>query len=358
MLDIQLIKDFRNKVNENSFVLFKYQNTKNRNKWGCVCSAMDWITIASDHLVNRADLDSSIGVYTYISCIDIIVEAIQQLYRVFFSTDKIIFHNDCDCFAKNKFKQTDNEYFSTIRACFGAHPVDLNEPTKSEDRSLRRFASWPVKVGIGDYTVILYSNQPDEEFIFLNISFSQLNKYAEKHYNYLNTLMHEIDSQYQTFVLEMQNTFIPECQDPLSHLKTLLAASIQRLDNDYYKHTIKSLIQIYDMPIKNDHNRIVIDTYRETLLPIIDELHKNLQNMTIEDLKYGYLLDIPNDFPKEYSYDLAKLSDYANGDEIFPLFSESKIRNVVEKNCIYDFYNYKELYVLLLASIHSSKSCL
>ena len=66
--------------------------------------------------------------YSYISSVDIIVEAVQQLHRVIFSTAEQLFSKDTDCFPQNKFNKNDLDYFKTIRSCFGAHPVNLDEP--------------------------------------------------------------------------------------------------------------------------------------------------------------------------------------------------------------------------------------
>lgn len=88
MLELGLINEFRGVVNENNFTYFRYSNYRDKNQWNCICSAMDWITVAVEHLADyprkRTGNLGSIEMYSYISSVDIIVEAVQQLHRVIF----------------------------------------------------------------------------------------------------------------------------------------------------------------------------------------------------------------------------------------------------------------------------------
>lgn len=52
MLELCLINEFREVVNKNNFTYFRYSNNRNKNQWNCICSAMDWITVAVEHLAD------------------------------------------------------------------------------------------------------------------------------------------------------------------------------------------------------------------------------------------------------------------------------------------------------------------
>lgn len=78
--------------------------------------------------------------YRLIMAFDLLVQAIEQLYRAFeidhpLEGDQSVFNQSV----------TDDMYFAHIRACFGAHSVELKSidgtppPKKSKDRY---FASW------------------------------------------------------------------------------------------------------------------------------------------------------------------------------------------------------------------------
>lgn len=88
-MDRQIIQSFRDKVNEKDFVLFKYRDNNNKNLWNCICSAMDWIEVSVEyicrHPLRSVGPEQSIELYAYLASVDIIVEAVEQLHRVFFS---------------------------------------------------------------------------------------------------------------------------------------------------------------------------------------------------------------------------------------------------------------------------------
>ena len=74
MITRELIQKFRERANRNNYVLNKYKDYGGKNRWGCVCSSMDWISVAVSHLVENPkpirtgneDI-SSVNVYLYIS---------------------------------------------------------------------------------------------------------------------------------------------------------------------------------------------------------------------------------------------------------------------------------------------------
>ena len=89
---------------------------------------------------------------------------------------------------------SDNVFFKTIRACFAAHPVNLQEVFSDDDSHERWFASWSGGTfSRKDFSVILYSNVPEKESRFFNINFSDLMEIEKNRYYYLGELMKQID---------------------------------------------------------------------------------------------------------------------------------------------------------------------
>ena len=107
-LDSELIGDFRDTVNGNlNFIYNQYHNRDGKNNWNLICSCMDWITVAVRYLKKLPrfsdDIDIKvIQVYSIISSIDIVYEAISQLHRVLKNTKKPPFDGDdvIVCFSK------------------------------------------------------------------------------------------------------------------------------------------------------------------------------------------------------------------------------------------------------------------
>lgn len=136
ILDYSLYYKLRARVNQDNFVYFYYSNRNEKNNFNCICSAMDWIDVALEYIndykfsCNYSLNRQSIDFYTYISCIDIIFQAINQLSRVLLDCRNDIFNGEKDCFISRCeafIDKDDNAYFKEIRACFGAHPVNIGE---------------------------------------------------------------------------------------------------------------------------------------------------------------------------------------------------------------------------------------
>ncbi|MGL1193665.1 hypothetical protein ACSTLL_17820 [Vibrio parahaemolyticus] len=125
-IDDKKITAFRQLVNDNNrFVLKAYANKQGKNQWNLICSSMDWISVAIRNLHSFPALDSNIDVrvmqiYSLISSIDIVNEAVMQLHRVFFgnSTKLMPFKGEKSIFRERIFDKDDSDYFKEIREWF------------------------------------------------------------------------------------------------------------------------------------------------------------------------------------------------------------------------------------------------
>lgn len=355
MIDINLISKFRDKVNENDFVLFKYKNVEDKNQWNCICSAMDWITVAVEYISKYKikTQTSSIEVYSYISSIDIVWEAIIQLNRVIFQTTKVPFSKDKTCFSNNIFNQTDNIYFKTIRACFGAHPVNLSDPTNPKNEKKKRYACWSGNhFGDGDFSVYLYSNQTNEENILLSIYFNQINDFFEKRYNYLNNIIKEIDLQFKQFCNLQSQIPIEKNDDTLEQLYILQIESKNRLNNNYYNYLIGRLILLFSTSVSHPKNEPMVNEYREKLKALVEKVYYNLQNMKIEDLDDNLLNLSPKLISNGWGYWMEKLCQYLEGVGYSPTLWENNILEFFSGNFEFCYNSYEELYLLIQSSIY------
>ncbi len=333
-MDIELIHRFQGIVNENGYALFRYRNEEGRNRWNCICSAMDWIIVSVEYInrINLVDTSSmdSIDVFAYLSTIDIIVEAVEQLNRVIHHTPKELFANSVDIFAGNRFGQNDVEYFKTLRSCFGAHPVNLREPGQENNDKLRRFASWSTNAGFGgDFSVVLYSNQSDKDHIFLSIDLQQVLRFGKKYYEHLTVLGESLRSQYETFAIQKRTEKILSPEDPLEHLEVLLRAAEERLNNDVYRTDIQELQLLFSTEVTCPENRKTVDAYRNALLSLIAEMHEHLQNMDFTDLdNYDLLYLSPKGLPNGWGYYYEKLTEVVFGGGYAPFHWEPRIKEL------------------------------
>lgn len=320
-IDIELITKFRDKVNSNSyFVLQKYKNVNDKNQWNIICSCMDWISVAirniDDMKNDHTNVDIlSMQIYSYISAIDIIFEAITQLNRVLTGSNSIPFKNDNSIFQKNTLFRfmDDNTYFKQIRAIFGAHPVNINH------QSGQWFASWPYNQSIDDhdFQVRLYSNKINQDDITFGIQFKELDEFLNSRYLYLDTLIKIIDNQYNEYILEKNKQPIKSNKNTIKQLEILLEEAKNRLDNDYYIYAVVDLLKIFNTKLLSDHS--LEKKYKEELKKVIDEIYKNLQNMEIIDLLTDKIL-YP-DYPSSLSYEMSKLLPILSHPTYDPLFN-------------------------------------
>ncbi|MEC0244152.1 hypothetical protein P4H66_30525 [Paenibacillus dokdonensis] len=213
----------------------------------------------------------------------------------------------------------DDAYFSQIRACFGAHPVEL----KSADGTVpdkkntdKYFASWSSDVGVeGDYAVYLYSNKPDEvQPIRFSMSFAKIHEYTVMRYDLLSNMVSEIEKKYGIFIEEQRQREIGRSSDVVEHLENLLQENSIRIgDGEGYHYEIQTLIGLFTAPQDfPEQDRQEVAKYLNTLHLLIDEIHEAFQSMSFgeEDLAHMHLLHArPRRF-KEVSYDLQKVFEY------------------------------------------------
>lgn len=356
-MDSKLINEFRARVNKDDWVLHQYRNVNGRNKWNIICSAMDWINVSVEEiditkLSRTNDNQASILVMKFISCIDVLWEGICQLHRVFFNTKNIPFHRESTIFSDKIVDKCDNEYFKTIRACFSAHPINIDEnintETKASKAQERWYASWSGGgFGKRDFSVILYSNNPEQDDVYFDISFDELMRFAQTRYNYLNIIMKEIDRQQNEYILMQQTKPIRKCKDPVEQIKILIGENNKRSKNDYYNYVLRKLDVIFSTSITSSPNKRLVDTYREVLHPMIAEIFCNIQMMKNCELELENLTEI--NAPSPVMYTFSKLCEHVFGEGgYFPIDGESFAEYVGNVIDLSDFQTYDELYVLVL----------
>ncbi len=349
MGDLELIETFRDKVNSHGFVLFKYRDVKGKDQWSCICSAMDWITVAIEYIadveVGKKSCKQSMEMYAYISSIDVVWEAVKQLHRVFFQTAKVPFEKECECFSDKILDEDDNSYFKTIRASFGAHPVNLDGEEKGE----KCFASWSGGF-LGSYSVLRYSNKVGTGFRTMYLKMDELNKFLDKRYNYLNQLMDEMDRQYEEFKHKMKNTPIKQADDILNQLLILKEESTKRLG--LYNTLIEDLIMIFNVEITNKKNEKMVNEYKESLKPLVSQIYRSLQNMDNNEINDDILYQTSAKLPNGYDYLMSKLTDYICGAGHSPMVWEDRLRQIFKDHFLMEYSSYNELYLLILSCIN------
>ena len=286
---------------------------------------------------------------TFITSIDVMWEAIQQLHRVFFDTNTIPFTGNTEIFQHKLFKTSDNDYFKTIRACFATHPINLNDFFTREKQKERRYASWSGGgFGNGDFSVILYSNQPDEDALFLDIYFDELIRFAEQRYRYLNTITEESERQVNQYLDSWKNKKIERTDSIVHQIEILIEEARQRVNNDYYNFELEQLKLIFSTQVSSKKNLKIVDRHREVLKCEVEELLTVLQEMRLVTLESTKKID--TSAPTRCQYAFSKLSDVVFSDRPLQLVNVNAFK--ADLGDIIDFADIgsaEELYVILKA---------
>lgn len=362
MITRELIDQFRERANRNKYVLNKYRNIDGRNKWSCICSCMDWLSVAASYLsenpipIQHSNDDlNSVNVYTYISCVDMVFEAIKQLHRIFVSENNLPFENDAYIFTENIYCKSDNDYFKLIRSCFGAHPVNLNDYFTSGDSKERRFASWSGgHFSRRDYGVILYSNRPGVKDIFFDISFSEIDAFLVRTYSYLSDLIKIIDEDEEATKRTLRAKIIQHSDSPVAQLQILSTANKGRYDNDYYDYVINELTLLFNVDITNPGNQPIVDCFKIAMTPAIAELKDLLQCMELEEVS-AFEATNPSSATLPYSVQsgLAELSDSVfSHTHTYPIFQPALFEFISSIVAISGNESDEELYILAKAALY------
>lgn len=309
-MDAFLINSFRDRVNEYGLIYHIYKNRGGKNKWSIICSAMDWIQVG----VSGIDIETlewsntdraSVKLITFLACIDVMWEGIQQLHRVFYDTADIPFVGDKDVFHK---EIDDNKYWKEIRAAFAAHPTNLDGKTEGE----RRYASWSGGGfgNSGDFSVIIYSNDPDKDFEYFDICINDILVFATKRYEYLKTIMKHIDVIIHIWCQDWEKRPIILTEDTLSNIKILLKENSQRCDNDYFEERLIEIQKTFEAEIHGEKNIDIVKNYQEALKREILTIGQFLQAMNF-DCEYKPVVDESIDL--EYVYENQQIFEPEKG---------------------------------------------
>lgn len=351
-LNGDLINRFRNKVNDNHhYVLNKYRDLNGTNYWNIICSAMDWIDVAVDGIpyikLNHKNQNvASLNLLQLICAMDLIVESVHQLCRVFnmsypYRDDKSIFKNE----------KTDDNYFKHIRAMFGVHPVNL----KDDDQE-RYFASWSTPHLKADFSVFIYSNRTDKKEQMYSITIADLFDYTNKRYELLSSLISKIQSDYESQSVGWKLKEIEANPSIRDQINVLMHENKERFgEGEAYWYQLEELKRLFDVDysIYDDEYLQIVQAYKSALQIIINEIRVNLQEMNIEELENYEVID-----PFErisFSYEKGKLFSYLhNPDSDYAARSIAMyaLRSMVEDGTLPEIalhYDQAELLLLLNA---------
>lgn len=360
-LNRELYTRLRDQIHGTDLIYHIYHNYKGKNFWNIICSAVEWIDVVIDEidcdkLSKTNDNSSSVKLMTFIMCIDVLTEAVNQLHRVFIDETTVPYINDCSVFKHRAFEMDDNKYFKTIRACFAAHQINLNDYFTNNTNKERRYAGWSsTNICNRGFSIALYSNNPDVETILLDISANELFAYAAKRYNYLETIIERINIQVNDYLSNWRNRTIVKAESPIEQIQILIQEEKSRFDNDYLAYALNKLLIVFSTTVHGSCNKAIVDTYRNANLTRIQEMYDCLQKMELSDLPSDKTID--DSAPSEYRYLFEKLFNMVMCNESGNEFAIDILRNKLSTVIDFDsILSVAELFVVLLAKFYEMNS--
>jgi hypothetical protein len=362
-IDAKLITRFRDAVNRKPIFRQLFANSDGKNKWNIICSAMDWIDVAAEGLplfkIESPNFGhnslASLNLMQYIVTVDILIESIQQLYRVICGENTNPLSQDSTIFKQSSI--SDDIYFKHIRAVFGTHPVNLTSVDGYNKQNGERFySSWSAGKVAGsdaDFNAVLYSNLPGKDDTFFGVKLDDVSKYAELRYNLLNDLINKVEVTLEEHLTLYRTKPIDSLTDPLKQLELLLKENNSRIGVRYgYSNEIPNIYDLLKVNITavEGLDIDIIDEYKEFLLSLIPRIKLNLENMDIQLIEFWPKLGRGYEFRKIYEY---LIENHSNK------MGEVYFQDLVEKKWLPTFLfecnNFDEKYFLLNAYLHRAE---
>ncbi len=326
-LNDSLIRGFRDAVNDEGFAYHYFANKDGRNQFNPICSCMDWITVAVRSISNFPELSEDIDVkamqvYSLISSIDIVTEAVGQLHRIIMNDpkrkDKWPFKDSTHIFKKKSSylsDRNDDDYFKEIRAIFGAHP------TKLEKGSEKMFASWPHHDAFdeNDFAVSIYSNKPGSQDITFGIKINELLLYLKERYEYLSVLGKALQDLKINHYRMLSKRPIPVTDNIQDELRVLLSEVEHRGGSDYYQMELSDLMHMFEGDVKEPHLMDEAKAFKDMLYPAVAEIRSNLQDMKLVDLTVKNRVMFSGLPGYTLGYELQKMFSWLHSDRYDPL---------------------------------------
>lgn len=355
-MDTTLHQKLRDRVNSSAFLCPQYCNIDDRNRWNCICSAMDWIDVGMSSIDDALTefrqanaLQKSMKFFYYVVCIDVVWEAIKQLHRVFINRRTIPFQDTHRWFANNQFNQDDNTYFKTIRACFGAHSVNLQDIPGHK----QMFASWSYSFNSKDsISIILYTNMPDQKDVHLSVDIAQLHNFFKERYEYIQKIIETIDAIDDNYYDTFRQTPIKACDDPVEQISVLMEENKKRLESEDIELRLKEIKSFLQVRFICPENKAKLERFREQLIQGITEIKNALQSVNTDLLQISNVLS-PRNRPREnmWGYEFASLYE-----TVFvghhKLFFPERIIEPLKDYLVFEYTSYEELYWLVVIALN------
>lgn len=392
-LDPKINSKFRNIINEyiDFSIIKKYSN--NDKAWNSICAIMDRIDDIVIYL-NEKELNNgkwnrcAFDFFEFISQAAVLVECIDELFKIYeirLPKHRMIFKSKIinkeyllEAQKSNRrIKNDDSDYFNYIRSLSSVHPskTDRHKIYQEADFEVSPYVVWKSRIYNldhrckGELVLVTYNNNSDELLTNKSIFIKEIFNFIKYKYYSLNYLIKKVKEYYNNQISELRKDKIKkigEYGNYCDYLNSLILECRKRCPN--MEDDIQEIIDILDINITDEENKIKYNKYCMALKYSIKAVHRQLQNMDFNcespmDNLIGKLLIgeiyLEDTYDMNYNYPLSKILELneQSGDRVFakmmykqliPFFKKYIVIN--EEKLLY--LSDKELYVLSQIAIY------
>ena len=155
--------------------------------------------------------------------------------------------------------------------------------------------------------VTLYSNLIDGKDRIIRLKVEDLLKFSFIRYDYLNSLIYEINLQYQNFISIQQSKKIEKSPEILKQIDILLIENKRRLDFDYIEYELREIRDLFTISILDKNFSEREHSFKKDLEKLLTNIYNHLQNCDFENEIPLFDLLKPSNLYKIDNYVMGKL---------------------------------------------------
>lgn len=361
-MNTQIFEDFENIIQrERSFIINQY----GVRAYNICCSVRDWFETCLNHIhplfEDKNYCPIGLNLYMDIIVADIFQGGAKKLFWNFLM-EADYENKSATHFFKNRKEASDDEHLKEIRAIFGAHPFEIGRVKKNNDRSslgcVHYLGDSPRWLG-NPAAIVSRATGKTESF---SLSLDELKQFIVHRFSLLAVITEKIKSDIANFVEEMKAhpIGITNEMSPLEKLNVLYDEAGENKRGKVgieFQNEVEKLRSIFSCKITSPKNRVMVETYRKALLPIIEKYRETLQNMTfLDSWSDEPLLDAVNlGLPPQNRIDIRDLLIESSKSQI----GESCLEKLFSSKFETAHSSCKEFYLLICAylySVHKEKA--
>jgi hypothetical protein len=275
----------------------KYEQ-KATSAWDCTCAIVDRINDTTQYL-NGITIEEwkyqlcPFDFFAFVSNADVLIGCIDTLAKIY-SVDLSSEDQDTSIFNEpgHAEKGSDKKYFRYLRSLCVTHPINTDRHPEYQVGKFEYcpFVTWSKEQATDDRTdlrALVYTNDNDSNEPGFDKSISiripEVIEFVGYRYGLLRKIIDGIETHQQDFEQRFRKELMkmPEDFDQYTEYLSYFKKERKKRTGNYDDYEIFDyLIQLFDMNISDERNRVLFDEYRRAFRIAMTHEHNATQNMS------------------------------------------------------------------------------